>query len=1153
MNKKLEFGAPVLVASGMAGGKWKIPGPGTPGYSFGDGTIWRDDYHGLYRFVMRIGGTIGGCGYAEKPLDGKPWDWSAITMPGGPENPVKAFPTGYNAVNAVNVDAISGFTNPYTGVVTVVHTSNPGNIASFAGYTGRVNIIQRRTSKTPHSGILLTGETGWNHFGADSVVEAVGTLPGWTGAAWHEPRPAGGSALTGGLDESSICYDPLNDRVLVAYEAKSIGTVQWTESWKNRIGLLEAPMASFDSAPSFSHLPTLTNTSWTIDPEDDPGYVTQASGLTPIWGTMPGLTQRGHLSIAPDGVWWFVFIGQTPSQFAGERNQSTAVGLLYSTDEGQTWFQMEGNPVIVPGLFGLSTLNSGNWVNSPFLIHEPGFVHLGCWCNHAGNDVINDPDTELYMMTATVPSVSNPTPAARVPTPLRPIWRDNVRVTTAYQTAIRTEQKKGGEVRRALQKRPVRTVELTTTSADRDMSLHAWVAAARRGQVRKPVPLYSDHSKLTAAYTGGSTVLDLDTRWRRFYPGQRIQVIDVGRGPGVPSHIFDVTEVQDSQITVTTNTSFGAPSFAKNARVYPLIDAEISLQSSAQLNSDHLAELATVFLEVQGTSALPPWWEGPIDAIYEMRADSSGEDEPIWDVPANWTAPVSFGLSRQGERYRSGKAYATEVDAERPTVLPAFTVRFTSRAEVFRFLSLFDWAIGSTKPFWFVSHLTTWELVSYGPSSIFITAPAGGDISDVAELFSYVAVKDKATGRHLIWDIASVVDNGATWTINIVPDPDIAFPSIAGTSRVAPAHHVRFSADEITEVWHTDETCDIAISLNELLDETARPLINAVATVKSAPENVPDLFFWMDPTRNVYHNRTTDPVVQSYVEAVGWPHMHYHADVILDARRNLGRSIRKGEGIPLPYVSGELVSLVDPPYVVQGVGPEYLGGARALVNTAAHWGAVVEGGHPIEDSILWDNAKGMTIIVLVVQSSAGPWATPQNIIRIREGNPTIPVFEWHLAGVGSASDGRAQFFDAGGNVISTVQQIGIDNWSLSGLGTRVIPVVLRWHPTRPAHGRYIVGGSAAAGATWSPSISSIRIPRPIQLNQWFTMFNTKLGDPAFEGNLVKGSQAVRAVFANTAMLGSFIVYKRGIEDFELNAIMAEFRDQFGLPFDWSDL
>lgn len=406
VTTKLEFGAPILVASGMAGGKWKIPGTGTPGYSFGDGQIWRDEFHGLYRFAMRIGGTTGGCGYAEKPLDGKPWDWSSVTMPGGPEDPEKAFPTGLNNVNATNVDAITGWTNPNTGVVTVCHTANPGNISE--AHQGKVNGIQRRTSKAPHKGSALSFADSWNHFGADFVAEFEGAFspyPTWTGAAWHVPRVTSVGpplVLDGGADECSIWPDFANSRVLVAYEAKSTGSTQWGTGWKNRIGFRSAPIAGFDTSPTFSYLPTLTDTSWSWDVEDDPAFVTQASEQPTTWGTMPGLTPRSGFSIADDGVWWLAIIAQKPAATANPRNQSTAIGLWYSLDEGATWVQMEGNPIVVPSLFGLSVLNSGNWVNSPFLIHEPGVVWLGFWANHQGNDVINDPSTELYMMSASV-------------------------------------------------------------------------------------------------------------------------------------------------------------------------------------------------------------------------------------------------------------------------------------------------------------------------------------------------------------------------------------------------------------------------------------------------------------------------------------------------------------------------------------------------------------------------------------------------------------------------------------------------------------------------------------------------------------------------------------------------------------------------------
>jgi hypothetical protein len=754
---------------------------------------------------------------------------------------------------------------------------------------------------------------------------------------------------------------------------------------------------------------------------------------------------------------------------------------------------------------------------------------------------------------------------SRVPAVLRPIWDNGVRVTSAFQTTTRAEQEEGGEVRRALQRRPIRTIELSTTAINRDMATHASMAAARGGRTVHPLPLYSDHSKLTVAYAGGTTLF-CDTLHRRFFPGQRLRVLEPGdpKDPGLDTWIFQIDTVRSDRITVTTTSVIGAPSFSVKARVYPLLDAEIALEQTADLVTDQMVRFATRILEVQDTSTLPLWWEGPIDSLYAMRARNypaslfEEDDAPIWDVRANWGDSVTVGFSRGGDRYKIGKGFRTELDADRAAFTIAFTVRFFTRFDVFRLIALHEWCRGSTRAFWLANPQTTWEISSYGTNQVIINEPSGGDIDDITDLIRYIAITEGTLGVTQIWDVASVVDNGATWTINVVANPLITFPTVANTKRVAPAHNVRFATDELTEGWITDTTCDLNVSFIEMLDEQPAQILNAIpGSPKALPDQVPDLFFWFDPQRNIYTDRTFDPVKKAYVECVGWPHIDYKADVILDARAVKGKVLRESEGIPLPYISNAPASITNPPYATRDGVKLYGGGQRDIANFEAYWGAAVEGGHPAEDNILWDNNKGMTLIVIVVQSSSGPFFTPQSWIDIREDNPNIPIFQWDAAGRGpSGINGAVRFHTTSGGLSQSMVVPSIDNWSFTGFSQRILPVVVRWDPNQPFLGAYIIGGRFAAGTTWTNHQTSIRIPsRTILPTRWFTHMSTALGDPVNVGasGVVLGQQAIRSMFGGTIMLKDFLCYKRGLSDDELDSLMAEFRSQYGNAFTWDNL
>ena len=200
-------------------------------------------------------------------------------------------------------------------------------------------------------------------------------------------------------------------------------------------------------------------------------------------------------------------------------------------------------------------------------------------------------------------------------------------------------------------------------------------------------------------------------------------------------------------------------------------------------------------------------------AGFSTAADPDGTGAyPILSKEPDWSL-VSLDWARDGRQEPLGYGLVTSLDGPRPRYMFKALWRETERADVWSMLKLFDSRRGRTLPFWLLHPCDFWEVLAVGATYLDITPQ--GDITDISTFLDHVGIV-QTDGTRLIRNISSVVDNGSSWRINLSASISV---TLAQLSRACPAFFVRFVRDSIEEVWLTDEVCEIALEMVEVLNE----------------------------------------------------------------------------------------------------------------------------------------------------------------------------------------------------------------------------------------------------------------------------------------------------------------------------------------------
>jgi len=390
-------------------------------------------------------------------------------------------------------------------------------------------------------------------------------------------------------------------------------------------------------------------------------------------------------------------------------------------------------------------------------------------------------------------------------------WIAQVTVESSFLTDV-TRSETMREERVSLREKPLRLATFQHTGMSRADSARIMMNMARIANGGAPVPLHCDATRLTQTAGLGAQTLTGDFRWRRFFPGARL-VIHTWDASGRPTdvEIHAIEKISADRQVVTLVTTLAAAK-ASGARVIPLLDCDVTAESSAQVVSDANVDLTITFAEKPGASSLPA-------TIMDVAPWLQHQDGlPILDVSGDWSAGHQLRVMASGERARDGRASVFAATGDAPRFAHTINLNALTRERAWDVIQFFESRRGRARPFWLVAPLSPWTLENVNGTTIKIARV--GNIEDVQDFVKHIGfvLRD---GTVVIRTVTTAYDNGTHFLIGLQG----ALPASVTTSavrRLSPAWRVRMERDAFTERWTTDGICTMRFDAIDVDDEDAR-------------------------------------------------------------------------------------------------------------------------------------------------------------------------------------------------------------------------------------------------------------------------------------------------------------------------------------------
>ncbi len=414
-------------------------------------------------------------------------------------------------------------------------------------------------------------------------------------------------------------------------------------------------------------------------------------------------------------------------------------------------------------------------------------------------------------------------------------WADPVEIASAYATAISQAQTLAEE-RKGLMARPTRVGELSLVALRQADAWQLQMTVQRFSQADSLVPLFPDFTTLTAA--ASSTTLTCDTTHRRFFEGARVIVAELANTAALVN--FEVATiaaggVADGALTITGAV---ARTYPVGSRVYPAIEARLSLSGSAEVVTDQNLTTRLRWAEALGASQLPG-----LAAVDTTPAGfNTYADEVIMHVTPNWNQHTT-GPRRIGRAARTGRSVSMSTWGGRPLMSKSLGWQFGSRADVFNILRFFDSRGGRLHPFILPSFLDDFTPLALGGTTV--------DVVPNGPVFDYGHTTHLALFMRDTTLVVRAIDSVARLSASVDQITlDAALPSgllLSEVRRVSACHRVRFDRDELSEIWQTNHAAVLRVPVVEVISEkTVEVLDTSQPPAAGPPDGVPDLSGWYD-------------------------------------------------------------------------------------------------------------------------------------------------------------------------------------------------------------------------------------------------------------------------------------------------------------------
>jgi hypothetical protein len=391
-------------------------------------------------------------------------------------------------------------------------------------------------------------------------------------------------------------------------------------------------------------------------------------------------------------------------------------------------------------------------------------------------------------------------------------WRNEVSDSCTWQTDVSRSKTTGAEERVSMCSRPARDFQVLLSGMSREESARMMMNALAMGKNPSIMPIYSDFATTTSGTAPGVKFLPCDTRYKRFYPGQRIAMVPADFSLVIPS-AGNPLQLQMDVIDYIAHDGLHlvngpAVQVVRSSLVFPMIDCELSLSQEITALTDGIIEWRLSYSELSGNSALPAQWDDNLRMLFPYY-----NGYPIFDMDSNWRDSVTIKIVRDGERNQQGKTYLVSPDG------PASRFEFTSlyeqyeRRDAWLLAAFFDSRRGRCYPFWLPNPQMMFTIYSV-PSTTVIRVQPVPYVGALSDNFTHVAVTnaDGSLSLHAVSSIDNTIDTYYEITLSEAL-------SATTITDVTTAHLCRFSSDTLERKWVTDGICSSKVSMISLIDE----------------------------------------------------------------------------------------------------------------------------------------------------------------------------------------------------------------------------------------------------------------------------------------------------------------------------------------------
>lgn len=414
-------------------------------------------------------------------------------------------------------------------------------------------------------------------------------------------------------------------------------------------------------------------------------------------------------------------------------------------------------------------------------------------------------------------------------------WADPVELATAFDTSV-TQAQTLAEERKGLLSRPTRVGEFSLVALKEREAWQLQMFVTRYSQADSLVPLFADFTKITGAASG--SVLTCDTTERRFFEGARVIIAELRNRPALAD--FEVATIAAGGVAAGALTLTGAVgrTYPAGSRVYPTIEARLSLGGSLEIVTDRDMTNRLSWSEHIGASQLP----GLVPIGTTPSGFLSYAGDVIMHVTPDWSRHTT-GPRRVARGSRAGRGVSVATWGARPLVAKSLGWQFLTRAAAFNVLRFFDSRGGRLHPFLLPSFLDDFTPLALGTTTVDVTP--NGPVFDYAHT-THLAIfmRDGTLVVRQIDSVARLSNSVDQITL------DTALPSgllLADVRRVSACHRVRFDRDELREIWQTNQAVTMSCPIVEVINEkTVTVLDTSQPAQPGAPDGIPDLSGWYD-------------------------------------------------------------------------------------------------------------------------------------------------------------------------------------------------------------------------------------------------------------------------------------------------------------------